>query len=313
MGWGVQKKQVEVKKDQGRYFFGVDSQKIDRQWWGLVVTPGVLLHLYRAHEAGLLATGGVLECARYLAKQGTRFSVAKAFSFNYRPPRTLPVARDGVATLYDDPTVPSAVYLRYEAERRDFVKSRRGPFALKEGGVMWRLAKEEVTDSEVKRWLQMPVDVGARRYRSPPPDRRQVWVGKTATHNFYEDTLTATEWDIMLGTCRLSFQQYEQDRIVPGFKTVYFWPPPTAWRVSELNTERWSETAEEWYLDRLGKLRRGEAEALSIAEWKHQLPGHRVVRKICNRYNSLADLGKLSSLLVCHPCLMDRSPALQQT
>jgi hypothetical protein len=280
---------VDPPPIQTRVFVGVTQSSIQDQWWGIVVTPGVLLELYRARP------GGILAMARYLIQHGIRFSTAKAVSAGYTPPWPLPIARDGVAYLDYGAEVPASVYLQYEAERNRLLRTARGPYALKEGGLLWRLAKDHISAREITKWLNRPTDVSGRRGHVNE-DRRQEWCGSSQGLHLYEDVLTPTEYDTILGTCHEVYESPKNKGVIHD-TIAYFWPPPTAWRLSHMNTGAWTLEAEDWYQQRLLSLRSGTAKAHTIGEWKKNLRGMKFKHKIWVNYSLLAGAGKLISCI----------------
>lgn len=170
------------------------------------------------------------------------------------------------------------------------MRTARGPYALKEGGLLWRLAKDHIGAKEITAWLNRPTDVSART-RHVNEDRRQEWCGTARGFHLYEDVLTPTELDMILGTCHEVYESPKNKGVIHD-TIAYFWPPPNAWRTSHMNTGAWTLEAEDWYQQRLHSLRSGTAKAHTIGEWKKNLRGMKFKHKIWVNYTLLAEAGK---------------------
>jgi hypothetical protein len=205
-----------------RWVIGVRDKPLESQYFVVVVSGTTLVEIARNKWAG------ILEICRQLALRGIRFSTAVYF-----PPGTRPLVpstrRIGLGTIDSTSVFTSQSYALYQEQRDNFLRSRRGALAFKDGGMAARFAKDVVPLKSVL----VPPAKSAR-------DLGFVLGTNDAGEVVIADGLEQNELDIILGRyLRLGYDQTQT--------AVTLWPPPAAWDNMGINTGAWNEAAEDWY------------------------------------------------------------------
>ncbi|KAJ2911651.1 hypothetical protein MD484_g8763, partial [Candolleomyces efflorescens] len=246
-----------------RYRFAValKDRDLKDQWWVLVVSPMAMMQISRTGIDTMLALG------RYLIQHGIPFSTAQALSLTKLPaPR--PIVRQ-LEQILSESGFDSDMYTAYKRRCDGFLSSQRGALALKCGGILWRLAIEQVDRSRVKNALFAP---------SHSARSHGTWCGEWEGVDFVDDCLEGIELDILLGAFRLRKGKEEI--------AVFVWPTEYAWAASGLNIGEWSSEAEVWYQKRLSDIQSGTAKLFTSNQWAGHMRLLRDSFKIWDTYDS---------------------------
>ncbi|KAJ7608696.1 hypothetical protein FB45DRAFT_762911, partial [Roridomyces roridus] len=153
-------------------------------------------------------------------------------------------------------------YGAYVQRRDDFLRSPRGHAALFHGGIIGRIARLVLDDTEDLACLEpsdtvLSTGVCLHDYEGKPPPRFSVW----------HESLTPTEVSLVCGLYTVETGVGQQ------VKYVSWWPTPTAFGSSGMNTGWWNRNCERWFMARLEEIEAssGETELWTYAQWKSKI------------------------------------------
>lgn len=160
-------------------------------------------------------------------------------------------------------------YVTYEGIRNNFLTTPRARAALLKGGIVWRLAREVVSDAAVALGPSSEVYGTGRRFSS----REGV---------FWDDDLSEDELDLICGVYKVFTGGLQHWFAVvclfalllgKGLQDSHmsWWPKHSTWIKSSLNTGYWSDTCEKWFQLRLSSIRSGEASLRSGQNWSQSI------------------------------------------
>ncbi|KAJ7202402.1 hypothetical protein GGX14DRAFT_370557 [Mycena pura] len=140
-----------------------------------------------------------------------------------------------------------------------FLRSPRGRLALQAGGVVARLARMIINDSELE-LRSDHVDVETAE--------EQVKSGATA---LYYHLLTQEEEDLVLGVYCIEMSTGHQE------KRVSWWPQAGAFFSSGMNVGWWTPDCERWFQGILREMAENKAVVLNNTRWKDRIRGYSAV------------------------------------
>ncbi|KAJ7732816.1 hypothetical protein B0H14DRAFT_2639770 [Mycena olivaceomarginata] len=159
-------------------------------------------------------------------------------------------------------------------QRRDaFLHSPRGRAALFYGGIVGRLACLVIPNFEDLACVDPSEDIlmtGARV------------VSRNGEDALWHETLTLEEINLICGGQRSSKAEDGQQ-----LKFISWWPPPTAFYLSGLNTGWWNANCERWFVKRLKEIQSSSAKLHTYAEWKNKIRFSTPARKVSLKNNEL--------------------------
>ncbi|KAJ7089907.1 hypothetical protein C8R44DRAFT_596373, partial [Mycena epipterygia] len=169
---------------------------------------------------------------------------------------------------------PTLVDLGVYIQRRDtFLRSSRGRAALFYGGIVGRLARLVLSDSEDIACLGPSEDIlktGARV--SSGNEEKALW----------HEALTEEEIDIICGVYSVETADGQQ------LKYISWWPKPTAFWSSGLNTGWWNANCERWFVKRLKEMKNPQVKLHTYSEWKNKIRFSTAARKVNAKNDELA-------------------------
>ncbi|TEB22038.1 hypothetical protein FA13DRAFT_1799255 [Coprinellus micaceus] len=258
-----------------RYAIGIRSKPMAEQHYVVVVDAPTLLEVARS------TCGGVVDIARTLTNKGIACATAKYFPSTTQP-RQRAKPREGQGVIQDRRNFSREAYLNYEMCRDNTFIGVKGGLALKEGGVVARLAREVLPDI---------------RPALKPPSRVAHESGRVLGQNrdglvAISDSLYPADLDAILGR----YLNYKG----PGLgeqEAATLWPSSSAWDASYLNTGAWNDEAEQWFTRQVQRWRthlplRTPDWGLQLKtskEWKHTMKGTKGLRATWKRYCTLAN------------------------
>ncbi|KAG2017314.1 hypothetical protein CC2G_006832 [Coprinopsis cinerea AmutBmut pab1-1] len=221
------------------------------------------LAVRNAHDALLVArlleTSNIVDTAMSLVEQGVSFKI-------FLPRRMLVPRRYKCPIVHRLPTRKREHYFTQE-DYESYIHTRtvllqkpNMQAALRRGGMVWRLAIATLGLSDA---LKPATGCGAMM--SVPLD---------GSCDLVEDGLTLDELDLLCG----AYECIDQD----GQVALKSWWPLTRYYEKEEcgeNYGRWCQRRERWYLNRLEKIEKSEAQPLTYTEWKSSQRGHPSIRK----------------------------------
>ncbi|KAI0668581.1 hypothetical protein C8Q78DRAFT_979238, partial [Trametes maxima] len=150
-------------------------------------------------------------------------------------------------------------YRQYEMRAYEIFASPRGRAAILCGGLVWRLAMELLGNEGLRQAAQGPsVGIFEHCYKVQPRHGPP----------YFDDTLTPEEEYIICGTYKAVDRHNRQPNLIS------WWPRPSQWKSSGLNLGHWTVLAEEWFVGRLRRIRKGEALPLNGKDWKSHIRFH---------------------------------------
>ncbi|KAJ7763354.1 hypothetical protein B0H16DRAFT_1211566, partial [Mycena metata] len=161
----------------------------------------------------------------------------------------------------------------YVQHRDGFLHSSRGRVALFYGGIVGRLARLVLSDSEGLACLEASEDVldtGAR-----------VASGNGEEALWYE-TLTEEEIRLICGVYVIETEDGQQ------LKYISWWPTPTAFWSSGLHTGWWNANCERWFLKRLKETKSPQVKLHTYSEWKNKLRFSTAAHKVNMKNDELS-------------------------
>ncbi|KAI0766258.1 hypothetical protein BC629DRAFT_1264435, partial [Irpex lacteus] len=89
---------------------------------------------------------------------------------------------------------------------------------------------------------------------------------------FVDDTLNEHELDVICGVYRLMpskiFNSSGGPRATDSTSYVSWWPPVAIWENSSCNIGYWTPSHEDWFQDRLAKIKDGTGRPKTALGWK---------------------------------------------
>ncbi|KAF6748186.1 hypothetical protein DFP72DRAFT_1074660 [Ephemerocybe angulata] len=200
-----------------------------------------------------------VDVAQYLADIGATF---RTLALDENPPieRIIPTP-----LIYELPIRPLNYkftwedYRAYQRMRDNLLRHPRMCAAMLRGGFVWRVC-----------WASLG---GSSTYRGPTSCPSLILtMSESATH-FYDDDLTETELDLILGTYRMASANGKDTY------TRSWWPPVNVFEGCGEDYGRWTDYREQGFQDRLDDIEKGAAGPLKAKEWKAKLKGTREQRQ----------------------------------
>ncbi|KAJ7107168.1 hypothetical protein C8R43DRAFT_1080520 [Mycena crocata] len=176
---------------------------------------------------------------------------------------------------YKPTLVDYGVYI----QRRDvFLRSPRGRAALFYGGIVGRLARLVLSDF---------TDVACL-----PPSDDVIKTGApvlTGNGALWREALTEDEIDIICEVYTVETGQ-TSNREDEGrqLKFVSWWPKPTAFASSGLNTGWWNANCERWFVKCLKEMQTMRVKLHTYSEWKNKLRFSTAARKVNTKNDELS-------------------------
>ncbi|KAJ7713322.1 hypothetical protein B0H14DRAFT_2413895, partial [Mycena olivaceomarginata] len=159
---------------------------------------------------------------------------------------------------------PTFVDFGVYVQRRDiFLHSPRGRAALFYGGIVGRLARLAIPDFADIACLDPSEDILKTGARMLSGNREEA---------LWHEALTPDEINLICGV--YSAEDGQQ------LKFISWWPTPTAFWSSGLNTGWWNANCERWFVKRLKEIERKSAKLHTYAEWKNKIRFSNVARKV---------------------------------
>ncbi|KAJ7664375.1 hypothetical protein DFH06DRAFT_986073 [Mycena polygramma] len=156
------------------------------------------------------------------------------------------------------PTI--ADYEMYVTLRDRFLTSPRGRAALFAGGIVGQLARQ-IVDEKV-------ASLG------PSPDVFLNGICLCDGHSegaYWDDVLTEQDIDLICGVYEVATGRINKTTQDPQTSQISWWPKPTAFSSSGLNTGWWSPDCDHWFEERLSKIKSGTAKLHTQTEWKRYI------------------------------------------
>jgi hypothetical protein len=240
--------------------------------WSLSVTS--VVNLFNAMRLDLRATKYTV--ARHFLDHGVAFRTLVKLPPTFRP---LPPPPDPLwfvkikSIRCSDTVFTTADYTAYESHRRLILSQVHARAALLKGGIIWRLAREDIGLNDV---LDGPSSMALKHGIGFCED------------GFLDDELTTEELDGICGVYQCftgkffkSFCRRDQPWLIslPGqggqMSLKSWWPLHNRWEAEAAGVHAgfWSEANEEWYQDRLRKIRAGQAQPITASAWRDKLKG----------------------------------------
>ncbi|KAK7015660.1 hypothetical protein R3P38DRAFT_2786602 [Favolaschia claudopus] len=170
----------------------------------------------------------------------------------------------------------------YVERRNSFLRSPRGRVALFYGGIVGRLARLVLTDFEDLACYDPYEDVlkSGVRVEETRDEETVLW----------HETLTEDEVGIVCGVYAVETGQ--KSTATEGgqqLKYISWWPTPTAFWSSGLNTGWWKSNCERWFVKRLREMERMSVKLFTYAEWKNKIRFNTLSRKVGTKNEKLAE------------------------
>ncbi|KAJ7738839.1 hypothetical protein DFH07DRAFT_965938 [Mycena maculata] len=162
----------------------------------------------------------------------------------------------------------------YMGRRRQLLHSPRGLVALRSGGVIARIARDDVC---LEDGLICPSDY-------PPDHGVCFWDGRSA-ESLRDEQLTDDEVDIICGVYHVATGQW--DPASAGNRQITsrsWWPRPHSFAKSALNVGWWTPACEHFYQGRLQKFDDGIYRIETAHTWKEQLKLERKCQPITEAF-----------------------------
>ncbi|KAH7917231.1 hypothetical protein BV22DRAFT_994182, partial [Leucogyrophana mollusca] len=153
-------------------------------------------------------------------------------------------------------------YEAYLYLRDELLHSPRGRAALMKGGIIGRLASEDLDHTCVL---------------NGPSDSLRYGNGIAADGTFYwDDDLSPSEQDLICGVYKVSTGQGQQT------KDLSWWPKQSTWQESGFDYGYWTPDNEAWYRKRLELIRQSDFARLRLqtaADWRNSLKKYKTTHK----------------------------------
>ncbi|TFK59901.1 hypothetical protein BDN72DRAFT_752055, partial [Pluteus cervinus] len=168
-------------------------------------------------------------------------------------------------------------YALYEKARKDLLTPQRAQAALKQGGLIWRLAREVYPDLEVA--VDVVLNTPIPHINTDLKFSREV---NRQNINWFDSGLTEEEENLICGVYKVYAD--ETNKVIAD---VSWWPKPSAWITSGLNVGYWSPDAEEWFRKRLECIQRGEAKLYNAGAWKKAIKFRKTALDFSKQHEAL--------------------------
>ncbi|KAF8200486.1 hypothetical protein K438DRAFT_1582735, partial [Mycena galopus ATCC 62051] len=155
--------------------------------------------------------------------------------------------------------------------RDTFLRSSRGRSALFYRGIVGRLARLVLSDFEDIACLSPSEDILDTGVR--------VSSGEGA---LWHEVLTENEIDLICGVYTVETGTGQQ------LKYISWWPRPSAFWSSGLNTGWWNANCERWFVKRLKEMKSTQVKLHTYSEWKSKLRFSTAARKVNAKNDELA-------------------------
>ncbi|KAK6987632.1 hypothetical protein R3P38DRAFT_3332483 [Favolaschia claudopus] len=170
----------------------------------------------------------------------------------------------------------------YVERRNSFLRSPRGRVALFYGGIVGRLARLVLSDFEDLACYDPYEDVLKSGVR--------VEAARDGDTILWHETLTQDEVDIICGVYIVETGQ--KSSATEGgqqLKYISWWPTPTAFWSSGLNTGWWNSNCERWFVKRLRDMESMSVKLFTYAEWKNKIRYNTLSRKVGMKNDKLPE------------------------
>ncbi|KAJ7610167.1 hypothetical protein FB45DRAFT_761535, partial [Roridomyces roridus] len=147
----------------------------------------------------------------------------------------------------------------YLALRSSFFRSQRGRIALQYGGIIDRLARIDISETDVMLGITDDVLLNGKRLSM-----------KHSTQAYWTDQLAESEVDLICGGSNKVSNSAEQI----SFRS--WWPKPAAWAQASVNVGWWTAQCEEWFKRWVTQITEANGKILRPKEWKSLLTRDRV-------------------------------------
>ncbi|KAF8166799.1 hypothetical protein K438DRAFT_1616543 [Mycena galopus ATCC 62051] len=210
------------------------------------------------------------EIILHLLKHGIQFRVCIRDSLGTEPrlPPTDRCTGLGYRRVGYKPTVTD--FEVYEMLRRRFLLSPRGRAALFAGGIVGRLAREDIRDTRACLGPSSEVFVTGVR----------LWDGHSSMA-YWDDALTDDEINLICGVYEIGTGAMQTTR-------VSWWPKPNAFDSSGMNIGWWSPDCEHWFQQRLAQIKSGQALLNKQADWKRFIRFYQKTRQVAESNEKIA-------------------------
>jgi hypothetical protein len=231
-----------------------------------------------------------VDIAKFLISHGVHFRTLQLLSNSPEPcvrPQCRYLGYRPVDYRFD-----LADFAGYEALCDSFLRSQpHGPLALREGGIIARLAREVLSNSDAL--------LGPSSEALSGRGAKFVYNDKI----YVEDTFSEAELGLICGTYTLSTNARRRRMrttppstkllltylIFPGLpKRVSWFPPPNIWNLCGFNVGQWTEECEIWFQEHVSNIHRGTFQPLSSKEWRDFIRNTRVAVKLTYQMKAAA-------------------------
>ncbi|KAJ7123810.1 hypothetical protein C8R43DRAFT_862814, partial [Mycena crocata] len=174
--------------------------------------------------------------------------------------------------------IPTLVDFGVYVQRRDaFLRSLRGRAALFYGGIVGRLARLVIPDFEDVACLEPSEEILiAGTCISSGNGEGALW----------QESLTQDEINLICGVYMI--ETGTQAEGGQQLKYISWWPTPTAFWSSGLNTGWWNANCERWFVKRLQDIEKNLAKLHTYSEWKNKLRLSKAARKVGQNNDGLS-------------------------
>ncbi|KAK1221470.1 hypothetical protein PQX77_015704 [Marasmius sp. AFHP31] len=171
---------------------------------------------------------------------------------------------------------PDVIDLRtYTGERDRFLRSNRGRAAASYGGIVGRIARAVVPDSEV--------------VHGPDPDlvyRFGRCFLNAGDSGFWDDELTAEEIDLVCGVYVVETGKASSSNISQAAQ-MSWWPRPAHFEAGGLNLEFWTADCEKWFQNRVRECAY-KPKLFSATQWRKAMAMQHSLRRLHSSYQKIS-------------------------
>jgi len=155
-----------------------------------------------------------------------------------------------------------ADYSGYEVLRDSFLRSQsHGPLALREGGIIARLAREVLPNSNA---LSGPSSEALSGHHARYTYGDEIYV---------DDRFLDEELELICGT-------YVLEKHGVQSKKVSWFPPANIWNFCGYNVGQWTEECEKWFQGHVSNIHSGKFQPLSSRDWRQTIRNTRSAVKL---------------------------------
>ncbi|PIL26011.1 hypothetical protein GSI_11765 [Ganoderma sinense ZZ0214-1] len=232
-----------------RYEF---PDEVNTRWWDLLVDAATALELYRRKSITCS-----MEAVEFLVDRGIPCHTI------YKPdprrvPRLLLPAQTVLGWRPTDFAPTAWDYLEYECRVHALVSQPKGRAALLRGGIVWRLAVEVLGGD----WRELPLAGPSEDIY----DYGQAFVPERGD-NYYDDALSSDELDVICGV----YKVYTTNWHFSQTQDFSWWPKADTWEKSDLNKGYWTPYCEQWFQERLDRIRNNATSPRTAKKWSDGL------------------------------------------